>query len=178
MLFRNFLIPIALASAASLFAQDSQKKTLVVLPGFPAGYTALRVDTLSHCIVSLPTDSTLQATTRGHDEYLKRILGGNEDRYVKVWDAQVTFTYQLQARLLYVLVPQGGLEKQEPVFKEMDGSRAVSETIQSQPGDSDFFAFSSPRRYFFDSEAKARTSALQRARQRLAQLRPLLCPAK
>jgi hypothetical protein len=174
---RSLLFLLSLGFVAAE-AQDSRKVTVVAMPGLPAGYTTIRVDTLSQCILALPSDSSLQAVTTGREEYLKRILGGAENRHVKVWEAQVKLTFQRQAKLLYVLVPQGGMEKQDPIFRETETSHTVAETIDAQTVDSDFFAFSSPRRFFFDSEAKARESALKRARIHLNELKPLLCPTK
>lgn len=177
MTFRPYLV-VALFLSSLVWAEDSRNTTVIAVTGIPAGFTAIRIDTLSQCIGSLPADSSLQASATGHDEYLKRILGGTENRNVKVWDAKLTLTYQRHIKLLYVLAPQGGLEKQEPIFREMESSQMVSETIASSPGDSDFFAFSSPRRYFFETEAKAMASAQKKAKIRLGELRPLLCSTK
>jgi len=177
MTFRPYLA-LALFLASVIWAEDSRNTTVIAVTGIPPGFTAMRIDTLSQCIGNLPADSSLQASATGHDEYLKRILGGSESRNVKVWDAKITLTFQRHVKLLYVLAPQGGLEKQEPVFREVESSQMVSETIPSSPGDSDFFAFSSPRRYYFETEAKAIASARKKALIRLGELRPLLCSSK
>ena len=172
-----YLVLIILSLCASLWADDN-RTTIVAMPVLPAGYKTLRVDTLSQCLLRLPSEDSLQAKSEGHDEYLKRILGGKDNRHVKVWQAQVRLSYTVRYQLLYVLIPEGGLEKQEPIFKEVVAEHMAGETLSSSSGDSDFFAFSSPRRYYFDSEAKASQSALKQARQRLSELRPLQCQAK
>lgn len=164
-----------LLCVASLFAEGTNVAVIATLPDLPAGYTALRVDTLGFCIASLPQDNELQALPQSRSEFLKRILGGTENRHTTVWEASITFSYHKTFRLLYVLTSQGGLGKQEPIFREIEASAAVTETIAARPDDSDFFAFSSPRRYYFDTAAKAEASALRHAQNRLAALRPLLC---
>ncbi len=166
------------ACSAALYAGDRGGVAIVPIPSPLPGHTTVRVDTLSQCVSALPADSALQVVSHGRDEYLKRILGGTENRYVKVWDAEVVLNYQRQSKLLYVLVPQGSLASGEPVFRESETNRMVSDTIRSDAGDGDFFAFSSPRRYYFDSEDKAKGSALARARQKLGSLRSWVCQAK
>lgn len=141
----------------------------------PPQYSTLRIDTLSRCIVGLPDPSSITASAEGRTEYLKRISGTDRNDYVKVWNANVQLIYQWKFRLNYLIIPQGGLEAQAPVFHEAEGTRPVVEAIAGDPQESDFFAFSSPRRYYFDSQQAAINSAVNRARQRVAELRALEC---
>lgn len=172
-LFLTGFVFMAMASA------ESTSTVIVTRQNhLPQGYTALRVDTLGFCISQLPSEPSLQAVTQSESKYLKRILGGADNRHVPVWQAKVTFSYQKVFRLLYVLSPQGGLGPQEPTFREVKSTQAITETVHAQTSDSDFFAFSSPRQYFFDTESKAKASALKHAQIRLLTLRPLTCPAQ
>lgn len=147
----------------------------MIAKGLPEQYTSLRIDTLSRCIQNLPDPAGLVASTEGRTEYLKRISGTDKSDYVKVWDSKVQLVYQWKYRLQYLLMPQGGLEAQAPIFRETEGTAPVSETITGDPQDSDFFAFSSPRRYYFDSQELAQNSAVKRARQRITELKGLEC---
>jgi hypothetical protein len=57
----------------------------------------------------------------------------------------------------------------------MDASAPLMETVLSNPSDADLFAQSNPRRYYFDSEAKAVASAKKRAMELVNALKPWLC---
>jgi len=160
------------------FAQNinkNSKSVSVKVDGLPAQYTSLRVDTLSRCIQNLPDINKIVAATEGHTEFLKRISGTTKNDYVKVWNSKVQLVYQWKYRLHYLLMPQGGLEAQAPVFHETEGTTPISETIIGDPQDSEFFAFSSPRRYYFDSQEAAQNSAVKRAKQRISELKGLEC---
>ena len=167
-----------LCASVFCFAQNinkNSKSVNVKVDGLPAQYTSLRVDTLSRCIQNLPDTTKIVAAVEGSTEYLKRISGTAKNDYVKVWNAKVQLVYQWKYKLLYLLTPQGGLEAQAPVFHETEGTVPVSETIMSDPQDSEFFAFSSPRRYYFDSQDAAQNSAVKRAKQRISELKGLGC---
>jgi len=167
-----------LCASVFCFAQNintSNKSVSVKVNGLPAQYTSLRIDTLSRCIQSLPDTTRIVATTEGRTEYLKRISGTNKNDYVKVWNAKVQLVYQWKYKLHYLLMPQGGLEAQAPIFHETEGTMPVSETISGDPEDGEFFAFSSPRRYYFDSPEAAQRSAVKRAKQRISELKGLEC---
>ena len=143
--------------------------------GLPAQYTALRIDTLSRCIVSLPDTSRITVSSEGRTEYLKNISGGNKSDHVKIWNAKVQLVYHWKYKFLYLLVPQGGLETKAPIFHETEGTTPTSETITGDPQESDFFAFSNPRRYYFNSQEAAQNSAVKKAKQRISELKGLVC---
>ncbi|MCL1956843.1 MAG: hypothetical protein FWF63_05935 [Fibromonadales bacterium] len=167
-----------LCASVFCFAQNinrSSKSVMVKVDGLPAQYTSLRVDTLSRCIQNLPDTSRIVAATEGRTEFLKRISGTAKNDYVKVWNAKVQLVYQWKYKLHYLLMPQGGLEAQAPVFHETEGTTPISETIMGAPQDGEFFAFSSPRRYYFDSQEAAQNSAVKRAKQRISELKGLEC---
>ncbi|GHV14407.1 hypothetical protein AGMMS49938_10470 [Fibrobacterales bacterium] len=147
----------------------------VKVNGLPQQYTSLRIDTLSRCISALPASENIVATAEGRTEYLKRISGTDKNDYVKVWNAKVGLVYVWKYKLHYLLIPQGGLEAQPPIFHEAEGSYPITETIQGDPQDGDFFAFSSPRRYYFNSQEAAEASAVKRAKQRITELNALEC---
>jgi hypothetical protein len=123
----------------------------------------------------LPEPSGITAIAEGRTEYLKRISGTDKNDYVKVWNARAQLLYQWKYKLQYLIVPQGGLEAQAPVFNITEGSSPVSETILGDPQEGDFFAFSSPRRYYFNTQEAAAASAVNRARQRISELKGLEC---
>jgi len=156
------------------FAQNN-KSVNVKVKGLPPQYTTLRVDTLSRCIQNLPDTANLVAIGEGRTEYLKRIGGSDKNDYVKIWNARVQLVYQWKYKLNYLLMPQGGLETKAPIFHEAEGSAPYSETITGDSNESDFFAFSSPRRYYFDSQDAAQNSAVRRAKQRISELKGLEC---
>ena len=165
--------------ASFCFAQHistSNKSVSVRVNGLPPQYTALRIDTLSRCIVNLPDPDKVTATADGRTEYLKRIEGTDKNDYVKVWNGRVQLVYQWKYQLQYLLMPQGGLEAQAPIFNVTEGTSPVSETIVGDPQDGDFFAFSSPRRYYFNTQEAALASAVNRTKQRIAELKGLECP--
>lgn len=166
---------IGFVFTASVLADSTSTLIVTHQNHLPQGYTALRVDTLGFCINKLPSESSLLPVSQSESKYLKRILGGSDNRHVTIWHSKITFSYQKKFRLLYVLTPQGGFNTQEPIFREMESTQAITETIHSQTADSDFFAFSSPRQYFFDTESKAKASALKHTQNRLATLNPLMC---
>jgi len=172
-------ILMAILCAGTLcFAQNVNKNSKSVkinVDGLPAQYTALRVDTLSRCIVSLPDTAGIIAIPEGRTEYLKNISGTNKSDHVKIWNAKVQLVYQWKYRLNYLLIPQGGMETSSPVFRETEGTTPVSEAITGDPQDSEFFAFANPRRYYFDSQEAAMKSAVKHARQRVFELKGLLC---
>ncbi|MCL2282491.1 MAG: hypothetical protein FWC26_04155 [Fibromonadales bacterium] len=168
-----------LCTGVFCFAQSintSNKSVSVKVKGLPAQYTSLRIDTLSRCIQNLPDAASLTAATEGRTEYLKRINGTEKNEYVKIWNASVQLTYQWKYKLHYLLMPQGGLEAQAPIFHEAEGTMPFSESISGDPQEGDFFAFSSPRRYYFDSQNAAQNSAVKRAKQRISELKGLECP--
>ncbi|MDR1758935.1 MAG: hypothetical protein LBR60_00220 [Fibrobacter sp.] len=172
------IIAAVLFTSVFCFAQNinaNVKSVSVRVNGLPVQYTALRIDTLERCIQNLPAPEALTASTQGRTEYLKRISGTNKNDYVKVWDAKVQLVYQWKYKLHYLLVPQGGLEKQEPIFHEVEGTTPFALEVTSDPQESDFFAFSSPRRYYFDSREAAQNSAVRRAQQKLSELKVLEC---
>jgi len=172
------ILTVVLCAGVFCFAQNinsSNKSVNVKVKGLPAQYTSLRIDTLSRCIQNLPDTASITATTEARTEYLKRISGTNKNDYVKIWNAKVQLVYQWKYKLHYLLMPQGGLEAQAPVFHETEGTAPVSETIAGDPQEGDFFAFSSPRRYYFDSQEAAQKSAVKRAKQRISELRGLEC---
>jgi hypothetical protein len=175
----KFKILTAILFASTFcFAQSintSSKSLSVKIKDLPAQYTSLRIDTLSRCIQNLPDPASIVASSEGRTEYLKRISGTNKNDYVKVWNAKVQLVYQWKYKLHYLLMPQGGLEAQAPVFHETEGTAPVSETITGDPQESDFFAFSSPRRYYFDSQEAAQSSAVRLAKQRILELKGLEC---
>jgi hypothetical protein len=159
------------------FAQNINKNSKSVrinVDGLPAQYTALRVDTLSRCIVSLPDTASITATAEGRTEYLKNISGTGKSDHVKIWNAKVQLVYQQKYKLNYLLIPQGGMET-NPVFRETEGTMPVSEAITGDPQESDFFAFANPRRYYFNSQEMAMKSAVKHAKQRVSELKGLLC---
>jgi hypothetical protein len=167
-----------LCASVFCFAQNinkNSKSVSVRVNGLPAQYTSLRIDTLSRCIQNLPDTTKIVAAADGRTEYLKRISGTDKNNYVKVWDAKVQLVYQWKYKLHYLLVPQGGLEAQAPVFHETEGTVPVSEAIMGDPQDGEFFAFSSPRRYYFDSQEAALNSAVKRTKQRISELKGLEC---
>jgi hypothetical protein len=172
-------ILMAILCAGTLcFAQNinkNNKSVKISVDGLPAQYTALRVDTLSRCIVSLPDPSGIAAIPEGRTEYLKNISGTNKSDYVKIWNAKVQLVYQWKYKLNYLLIPQGGMETSSPVFRETEGTTPVSEAITGDPQESDFFAFANPRRYYFNSQETAMSSAVKYAKQRISELRGLLC---
>jgi len=171
-------ISAILCASVFCFAQNinkSSKSVSVKVNGLPAQYTSLRIDTLMRCIQNLPDTAKIVATTEGRTEYLKRISGTDKNDYVKVWNANVQLIYQWKYKLHYLLMPQGGLEAGVPIFHETEGTAPVSETITGDPQDGEFFAFSSPRRYYFDSQEAAQTSAVKRAKQRISELKGLGC---
>ena len=153
----------------------SSKSVSIKVKDLPAQYTSLRIDTLSRCIQNLPNPASLIASSEGRTEYLKRISGTAENDYVKVWNARVQLVYQWKYKLHYLLMPQGGLDAQAPVFHETEGTAPVSETITGDPQESEFFAFSSPRRYYFNSQEAAQNSAVKHAKQRISELKGLEC---
>jgi len=172
------LFSAILCASVFCFAQNinkSSKSVSVIVNGLPAQYTSLRIDTLSRCIQNLPDTAKIVAVAEGSTEYLKRISGTAKNDYVKVWNAKVQLIYQWRYKLHYLLMPQGGLEAQAPVFHETEGTMPVLETIIGDPQDGGFFAFSSPRRYYFDSQEAAQHSALKRAKQRISELKSLEC---
>jgi hypothetical protein len=167
-----------LCASAFCFAQSistSNKSVNVKVNGLPAQYTSLRIDTLSRCIQNLPDTASIVAATEGRTEYLKRISGTAKNDYVKIWNAKVQLVYQWKYKLHYLLMPQGGLEAHAPVFHDAEGTVPVSETIIGDPQDGEFFAFSSPRRYYFDSQEAAQNSAVKRTKQRISELKGLEC---
>jgi hypothetical protein len=167
-----------LCASTFCFAQKistNSKSVNVKINGLPAQYTSLRIDTLSRCIQNLPNTENIVAATEGRTEYLKRISGTDKNDYVKVWNAKVQLVYQWKYKLHYLLMPQGGLEAQAPVFHETEGTAPVSETIMGDPQEGEFFAFSSPRRYYFDSQEAAQNSAVKRTKQRISELKGLEC---
>jgi hypothetical protein len=175
---RTKVLAVLLCAASLCFAQSinkSSRSVNVKVNGLPAQYTTLRVDTLSRCILNLPNPASITASTEGRTEYLKRISGTDKSDYVKVWNAKAHLAYQWKYRLQYLVMPQGGFEAQAPVFRETDGTTPVSETIMCDPQESDFFAFSSPRRYYFNTPEAASNSAVKNARQRISELKNLEC---
>jgi len=167
-----------LCASIFCFAQNINKNSKFVgvkVNGLPAQYTSLRIDTLSRCIQNLPDTAKIVAATEGRTEYLKRISGTDKNDYVKVWNAKVQLVYQWKYKFHYLLMPQGGLEAGAPIFHETEGTMPVSETIIGDPQDGEFFAFSSPRRYYFDSQEAAQISAAKRAKQRISELKGLGC---
>ncbi len=154
----------------------NSKSVNVKVKGLPAQYTSLRVDTLSRCIQNLPDTANIAAVAEGRTEYLKKISGTDKNDYVKTWNAKVQLVYQWKYKFHYLLMPQGGLEAQAPIFHETEGTAPFSETITGDPQEGDFFAFSSPRRYYFDSQDAAQKSAVKRTKQRISELRGLECP--
>jgi hypothetical protein len=125
--------------------------------------------------MKLPDIGSLSTNTEGRTEYLKRISGTDKNDYVKVWNAKIQLVYQWKYRLQYLVMPQGGLDAQAPVFRETEGTTPVSETIVGDPQESEFFAFSSPRRYYFNTPEAAANSAAKSARQRISELKNLEC---
>jgi len=172
------ILAIILCAGTLCFAQNINKNSKSVkinVDGLPAQYTALRVDTLSRCILSLPDPANITAVSEGRTEYLKNISGTNKSDYVKIWNAKVQLVYQWKYKLNYLLIPQGGMETSPPVFRETEGTTPVSEAITGDPQESDFFAFANPRRYYFDSQEMAMSSAVKHARQRVSELKGLVC---
>jgi len=169
------ILTVVLCAGILCFAQNNKSVNLKV-KGSPAPYTTLRIDTLSRCIQNLPDTANLIVISDKRTEYLKRIGGTEKNDYVKVWNAETQIVYQWKYKLQYIMMPQGGLEAQAPVFREADGSMPYSEIIIGDPNDGDFFAFSNPRRYYFDSEEAAWNSAAKRAKQRILELKGLECP--
>jgi len=164
-------------ACAICFAQNVNKNSKSVkihIDGLPEQYTALRVDTLSRCIVSLPDTAGITAIPEGRTEYLKNISGTGKSDYVKIWNAKVQLVYQQKYKLNYLLIPQGGMET-NPVFREAEGTTPISEAITGDVQESDFFAFANPRRYYFNSQDAAKISAVKRAKQRVSELRGMLC---
>ncbi|MDR0517014.1 MAG: hypothetical protein LBH25_08230 [Fibromonadaceae bacterium] len=175
---RTKVLAVFLCAASLCFAQNinkSSKSVNVKVNGMPPQYTTLRVDTLSRCIMKLPDIGSLSTNTEGRTEYLKRISGTDKNDYVKVWNAKIQLVYQWKYRLQYLVMPQGGLDAQAPVFRETEGTTPVSETIVGDPQESEFFAFSSPRRYYFNTPEAAANSAAKSARQRISELKNLEC---
>jgi len=168
------ILTVILCAGVFCFAHGN-KSVSVLAKGLPPQYTTLRIDTLSRCIQNLPDTANLVAATEGRTEYLKRISGTNKNDYVKIWNARVQLVYQWKFKFNYLLMPQGGLEAQAPIFHETEGTAPYSETITGDPQDGDFFAFSSPRRYYFDSQEAAQNSAVKRAKQRISELKGLEC---
>jgi hypothetical protein len=169
---------VLLCANVFCFAQNinaSNKSVSVKVNGLPAQYTTLRIDTLSRCIEKLPSPESIVAITEGRTEYLKRISGTSKNDYVKVWNAKVQLAYQWKYKLQYLLMPQGGLEAQAPVFRETEGTSPIFEAITGDSQESEFFAFSSPRRYYFESQEAAQNSAVKRAKQRISELKSLEC---
>jgi hypothetical protein len=178
------IFAIILCAGAFCFAQQSvnksSKSTNILVSGLPAQYTSLRIDTLSRCIQNLPDTSSVVATADGRNEYLKNISGAGKNDYVKIWTGKVNLVYQWKYKLNYLLIPQGGLETGAPVFHEAEGTTPVSEIIEGDPQEGDFFANSkSPgagsRSYYFNSQDAAQKSAARRAKQRITELKGLEC---
>jgi len=171
------ILTVILCAATLCFAQNINKNSKSVrinVDGLPAQYTALRVDTLSRCIVSLPDTASISAIPEGRTEYLKNISGTGKSDYVKVWNARVQLVYQQKYKLNYLLISQGGMEA-NPVFRETEGMAPVSEAIYGDVQDSDFFAFANPRRYYFNTQEAAKSSAVKLAKLRVSELRGMLC---
>jgi len=168
------VLAVILCVGVLCFAQNN-KSVSVKVKGLPPQYTTLRVDTLSRCIQNLPDTVHLVAATEGRTEYLKRISGTEKNDYVKVWNARVQIVYQWRYKLNFLLMPQGGLETKAPIFHETEGTAPFAENIAGDPQEGDFFAFSSPRRYYFDSQEAAQNSAIKRAKQRISELKGLEC---
>jgi hypothetical protein len=167
-----------LFASSFCFAQKpnaNSKSVNMLINGLPAQYTSLRIDTLSRCIQNLPDTSGIVATSESRAEYLRRIAGSDKSDYVRIWDAKVHLIYQWKYKFNYLLMPQGGLDAQAPIFHETEGTTPVSETITGDPQEGDFFAFSNPRRYYFNSQEAALNSAAKRAKQRILELRSLRC---
>jgi len=176
---RSKFLSVLLFAASFCLAQNistSNKSVSVKVHGLPSQYTSLRIDTLSRCIVNLPEPGSITGIAEGRTEYLKRISGTDKNDYVKIWNARVQLIYQWKYKLQYLLMPQGGLEAQAPIFNIAEGTAPVSETITGDPQDGDFFAFSSPRRYYFNTQEAAIASAVNRAKQRVSELKGLECP--
>jgi len=172
------ILMVILCAGTLCFAQNvnkNSKSVKISVDGLPAQYTALRVDTLARCIVSLPDAASVTAIPEGRTEYLKNISGTNKSEHVKIWNAKVQLVYQWKYRLNYLLIPQGGMETSAPVFRETEGTTPVSEAITGDTQESDFFAFANPRRYYFASQEAAMNSAVKHARQRISELKGLLC---
>jgi hypothetical protein len=72
-------------------------------------------------------------------------------------------------------MPQGGLEAQAPIFRETEGTSPVFESITGNSQESEFFAFSRPRRYYFESQEAVQNSEVKRAKQRILELKSLEC---
>jgi hypothetical protein len=172
------IIAAILCASVFCFAQNvnaSSKSVSVKVKGLPAQYTSLRIDTLSRCIQNLPDTAGIVANAEGRTEYLKGISGTAKNDYVKVWNAKVQLIYQWKYKFNYLLMPQGGLDAKAPIFHETEGTTPFSETIMGNPDEGDFFAFSSPRRYYFDSQEAAQNSAIKHAKQRISELKGLVC---
>jgi hypothetical protein len=177
-MIRVRILTAILCVSVICFAQNinkNNKSVKISVDGLPAEYTALRVDTLLRCIVSLPDTASMVASSEGRTEYLKNISGTNKSDYVKIWNAKIQLVYQWKYKLNYLLIPQGGLETKEPIFREAEGTMPVSETITGDPQESDFFAFANPRRYYFNSQEMAMSSAVKQAKRRVSELKGLVC---
>jgi len=171
------ILTVILCVCTFCFAQNGNrngKSVKIQVDGLPAQYTSLRVDTLSRCILSLPDTASLTAIPEGRTEYLKNISGTGKSDYVKIWNAKVQLVYQQKYKLNYLLIPEGGMET-NPVFREADGTMPISEAITGDVQESDFFAFANPRRYYFNSQEAAKISAVKHAKQRISELRGMLC---
>ncbi|MCL2206827.1 MAG: hypothetical protein FWB90_01885 [Fibromonadales bacterium] len=168
------ILSVVLCASVLCFAQNN-KSVSVKVKGLPPQYTTLRIDTLSRCIQNLPDMANLIAAAEGRTEYLKKIGGTEKNDYVKVWNARVQLVYQWKYKLHFLLMPQGGMEAQAPIFRETEGTAPFVENIAGDPQEGDFFAFSSPRRYYFDSQEAAQNSAVRLAKQRISELKGLEC---
>jgi hypothetical protein len=175
-----FTLVLCVVSFAQQNVNKNSKSTNILVSGLPAQYTSLRVDTLSRCIQNLPDPSKVVATSDGRNEFLKNIMGNGKNEYVKIWTGKVNLVYQWKYKLNYLLVPQGGLETGNPVFHETEGTMPISELIEGDPQEGDFFANSKSqgagsRSYYFNSQQAAENSAAKRAKQRIAELKGLEC---
>jgi len=168
---KNLLLA-GLFLAVAAFAGESSKSVVIVATAPSASSPLLRLDTVGACVETLPVPAV---STKSSEIYLKKISGTSKNDYVRVWEAKAHLMWSVRYRLMYVFASGNNLEKQVPVFQAEQANRIYEETFAADPAEGSFYAGSSPRTYYFDSEEKAVASAKKRAEARIAELSPLLC---
>jgi len=151
-MFNFRILTVILCAGVFCFAQNiktNNKSVSVKVKGLPAQYTSLRIDTLSRCIQNLPDTANIIAATEGRTEYLKKISGTDKNDYVKIWNAKVQLVYQWKYKLHYLLMPQGGLEAQAPVFPRNGGNRSGFRDCNRGPARRRFLCLLQPAALLF-----------------------------
>jgi lauroyl/myristoyl acyltransferase len=139
------------------------------------GKTTIHEELLDQCIASLPEFSSLSPDITSETPWLKKIMGIDSNAaYQKVYNAKILINYRNRHNKL-LIISQNGLEKSEPILKEIKTEAPAQKLIVSDLSDSDFFAGNSPRVYYFASAEAAEKSARKRAEIWLKANQHLIC---